>query len=54
MSKQYDIKRNILKLIKNPQDKEAAVQILLEATDTCYEEFEYDNDETPEQYLFGE
>lgn len=54
MSKQYDIKRNIMKLIENPQDREAAVQILLDATNTCYEDFQYDNGETPEQYLFDE
>lgn len=54
MSKQFDIKNGILNLIKNPEDKEIAVDLFLEAIESNYEEFEYENDETPEQYLFGE
>ncbi|CAL9956810.1 hypothetical protein VPHK71_0023 [Vibrio phage K71] len=53
MSKQFDVKRAILKLIENPEDKDAAVEILLHAIDCDEEDFEYENDETPEQYLFG-
>jgi hypothetical protein len=53
MSKQYDVKRRILKLIENPEDKELAAELLLEAIDSDEEDFEYENGETAEEYLFG-
>ena len=54
MSKQFDIKNHILHLMENPTDKECAEQLLLDAIDSCDEDFEMDNDETVGQYLFGE
>ena len=53
MSKQYDIKRSIISLIANPDDKEVAVDLLLSAIDCDEGDFEYENNMTPEQYLFG-
>ena len=53
MSKQFDIKRGIKNLMENPEDKDAAVQLLLDAVELSEEEFEFENDVTPEEYLFG-
>ena len=53
MSKQYDVKTKILKLIENPEDKELAAELLLDAIDSDSEDFELENDETAEEYLFG-
>lgn len=53
MSKQYDVKNGILKLIENPEDNEVAIQLLLDALEQDSDDFEYDNGETPEEYLFG-
>lgn len=54
MSKQYDIKQHILYLMDNPEDKECAEQLLLDALEISEEDFEYENDETIDQYLFGD
>ena len=53
MSLQFDVKRGINKLIENPEDKEVAVQLLLDAIEMSEEDFEYENGETPGEYLFG-
>ena len=53
MSQQYDVKRAILALMANPEDKEIAAQLLLHAVEQDEEDFEYENDCTPSEYLFG-
>ena len=52
MSQQYDVKRLILKLIGDTADKKIAASLFLEAIGLDPEDFEFDNDQTAEQYLF--
>lgn len=53
MSQQYQVKKAILELMSNPEDKEKAVELFMHAIDVDEEDFEYENDATPHEYLFG-
>ena len=54
MSKQFDVKREILNLIENPTDRNIAVNLLLLAIDCDEDEFEFEESITPHEYIFGE
>ena len=54
MSQQFEVKKAIIELIKDPQNKDKAVNLFMSAIDIDEEDFEYENDQTPEEYLFGE
>ena len=53
MSQQFEVKKAILELMANPEDKEKAVDLFLHAVNVDEEDFEFENDETPHEYLFG-
>ena len=52
MSRAYDAKQHALS--EHPEDKDAAVDLLLGYCDMGEDDFEYEFNMTPEEYIFGE
>lgn len=51
MSRAYDARQAVLSAY--PLDKEAAVDLFLGYCDCSEEDFLYENNQTPEDYIFG-
>lgn len=51
MSRAYDAKQQVLKAY--PEDKESGVSLFLDFLDMDEEDFEYEWNQTPEQYIYG-
>lgn len=54
MSQQYDVKKAILALMKDPQNQEKAIELFMHATEWEEEDFEYEHEQTIGEYLFGQ
>lgn len=52
MSRAYDAKQAALSA--HPENRDAAIDLFLGYCDCSEDDFTYENNETPEEYIFGE
>lgn len=52
MSRMYDAKQHALKAY--PNDREAGVELFMDYIDISYEDFVYEENQSPEKYIYGD